>query len=225
MKINNCLATVMTLFCIGPAALADDLAEGKNLYSKGEYNKAAEVFKRAIQKNGRNSTAHYYMANCYVAKHDWGEAKSEYKYAADLTNDDKIRDYCMTVIANIEASHPSSSSSSGSGSQYGSGGPSSFDKAAARGQSVMNKSQSEAKFVMEQAERECAAVAQERSNALSPFQGFNVRSQTAVSSEEEREQVAAPYNKRIDDIRNRAKSRVDGLMRQGEEAARSAALQ
>lgn len=211
--------TTLALLSVSTAARADDLIEGKALYSKGNYNGAAEAFKRAIAKDGRNSTAHYYMANCYVAKHDWGEAKAEYQTTASLTKDEKVRDYCMTVIAHLEASHPAA------GASTGGSGPSSFDKAVARGQAVMNRSQSESMFILQQAERECQKVMEEKNNALMPLQGFNYRSQTAVSTEEERQQVALPYDRRIEEIRSRAKARVDALRQTSERTARDAALQ
>jgi tetratricopeptide (TPR) repeat protein len=221
MKIKIYLAAAMTLICTGSEAHADNLTEGKNLYNKGEYNKAAEVFSRVIQKDSRNSTAHYYMANCYVAKHDWNEAKAEYRSAASLTNDEKVRDYCLTVVASLETSHPGASGVPHSGSS----GPSAFDQAAARGQSVINQGQSETKFIMEQAERDCAQVNQDKNAALMPLQGFNIRSQTAVSTEDERNSVAAPYDKRMQEIRSRARARCDALMKDTQKRASDVMMQ
>jgi tetratricopeptide (TPR) repeat protein len=213
----------MTVICTGTGALADDLADGKSLYKQGQYNKAAEAFKRVIEKDGRNSTAHYYMANCYVAKHDWNEAKAEYRSAASLTNDEKVRDYCLGVVANLESSHPSASSS-GSVSSSGSGS-SDFDRAQARLTSVLGQGQSEAKFVMEQAERDCARVNQEKNAALMPLQGMNIRSQTVYHSEEEKQAVAAPYDRQIAEIRSRAQARANSLMQDAQKRGNEAKLQ
>ncbi len=214
----------MAIICTGTGALADDLSDGKTLYSKGEYNQAAEAFKRVIEKDSRNSTAHYYMANCYVAKHDWNEAKAEYKYAASLTHDEKVRDYCLTVAATLEASHPSASSGQ-VGSLSRSNGPSSFDRASARVSAITSQGQSDAKWIMDQAERDCARLNQEKSAALQPLQGFNIRSQTAYSSEEDKQAVAAPYDRRIEEIRSQAKARADAMMRDAQKRSIEAGLQ
>ena len=233
MKIANQLPTylfllnmvvVPSLFFAQPA-LADDLSIGKGLYAKGDYNKAAEVFQRVLKKDGSNSLAHYYMGNCYVAKHDWGEAKAEYQYAASYTRDPKIRDYCQTVVASIEAGHPgggSYSQASGSGSSY-----SSFDAGVQRGQSVMNHSQSSANSVMEEAERQCRSIAQDRDNALAPSSPFATRATGVISttSAEDRDAIARPYNDRIEDIRSQARAKANDIMKSGEQSARRAATQ
>lgn len=227
MRIQRILPTLAALLLLSlstQAAFGDDLADGKKLYAAHDYNKAAEAFKRATVKNRGDYTPHYYLANCYVAKKDWGEAKAEYQYAAQLTRDDAVKDYCHSVIASLEARNNGFRNKDGSlpGAVDGGGFNSQILQPNA-GQLLEARGEQEAIRSTTNTERLIQEVQNERNQALAPLQGVN-RAGTAVSTPEEQAAVSASYDQRIEALRAQGRHQSEAIRQQAEQSARRTGL-
>ncbi len=188
--------TVIVATYASNAALADDMAEGKRFYAVQDYNKAALSFQKAVAKNGRDATAHYYLGHCYVAKRDYGEARAEYQSAADLTKDAKVREYCENLVAGLEARHAGLRGTSSRGSGGGSGGRDGHLDWQVNGQTT-GMSASESQQILDKADRDCDRIREQKNAALAPYLG----------------------NDRMLDARNAISNRYDARMREIQEEA------
>lgn len=204
--------TVALAFLYLPPAFADGLTEGKAFYAAKDYNKAAKSFELALTKDRRNANLHYYLANCYVAKKDYSEAIAEYQYAADLTKDEKVRDYCNALVSNLQSRHPGGPSSRSSIQDDGSA-------AAERARAIMQRGQAEANDAYRDANYRLQDVSAEQNNALRPYQG-QYRNGDPISTPGERASVSAPYDQQSEEVRRQARIRAETILHRAEEDAR-----
>ena len=198
MKINCTLPNVpcpkrLPLFLIAivmttTASFADDMADGKKFYNLHDYNKAAVSFEKAIAKNRKDAIAHYYLGGCYIAKRDYGEARAEYQSASELTKDVKVRDYCDSLVANLDSrneTYKNSGSSAGSSSRERDAHGAGWDVSGTHGGS--------ADEILDRANQECEKLRAQKGAALAPISG-DPRNAAEISAINDR------YDKRMKEI-------------------------
>jgi len=70
---------------------ANDLMQGKDYYTAGEFDKAKEVFEAILDENDENAEAHHWLGRTYFRLGDIDEASDHCEESVDL--DDKNADY------------------------------------------------------------------------------------------------------------------------------------
>jgi len=90
-----------------PVVAGDDLvAQGKQLYKQGKFQKAAQCLETQITLHPKDATAHYLLGNAYVALKRNGKAAKEYQTAADLDPNGAAGEYSKQGLTNL-ANHSS----------------------------------------------------------------------------------------------------------------------
>jgi outer membrane protein OmpA-like peptidoglycan-associated protein/tetratricopeptide (TPR) repeat protein/uncharacterized protein YoxC len=62
------------------------LAQAEEMVRKGNFFEAAAAFKTIVEKNGKNTAAHWKLAECAALLHDYRTAAQQYKYVHEQTS-------------------------------------------------------------------------------------------------------------------------------------------
>lgn len=98
-KTRHILLTLLTLITLSVQAqnpTAEDLVnEGIQYHDKGEYAKAIETYKKALEINPNSGLALYEMALTFFTIKDYQNAEIASKKAIDANDDHKMHAYMM----------------------------------------------------------------------------------------------------------------------------------
>jgi tetratricopeptide (TPR) repeat protein len=100
-------------------AIAQDSAldDVQRFYQLGDYRNALSASDRALAKDDRNATVHYYRANCLFILGRGPDAKTEYRQAIRLTADAQLKEYCQVAIKELRLGNKASRGVSFQGNQ------------------------------------------------------------------------------------------------------------
>ena len=92
MRILITIAFLLT-FCICANAQKEEqfIAEGNKLYKKQQFEKAAQEYQKAAEKNEKNEKARYNMGNALYRLNKVEEAEKTYNNVAEQTAEKPIK--------------------------------------------------------------------------------------------------------------------------------------
>jgi Ca-activated chloride channel homolog len=77
------------------------IREGNKAYEKKEYDKAAELYDKALEKDGKNLSATYNRANVDFQRNQNEKAAEQYRIIADQAKDDQLKASALHNLGNI----------------------------------------------------------------------------------------------------------------------------
>ncbi|MBM4044666.1 MAG: tetratricopeptide repeat protein [Planctomycetes bacterium] len=86
------------VFLAAPALLADDFADGAQLFQQGKFAEALQKLKTAIEADPANAKAYYYAALALEKKEDWAEALKHWEAFKALAEKAHEREFADTHI-------------------------------------------------------------------------------------------------------------------------------
>lgn len=81
-----------------PALALGDFERGNELYSRGDFQAAADAYIDAICANRRYYPAHYQLGNTYMKLGKFADAQSEYEMCLEMYPDAKTRSNCQKAL-------------------------------------------------------------------------------------------------------------------------------
>lgn len=87
---------LMVILLAAPVSAQDDLAKGKGLFVKGEYDQAITLFQQYLANNSRSVEANYYLAESYRMKNDLENALKAMERTLDF--DDEYEPALASII-------------------------------------------------------------------------------------------------------------------------------
>lgn len=201
-------------FCNAQAVLADDDTEGEKLYQKGKMDAAAAYFERAIDTNGYDAKAHYFLGHCMMAQKNYVRAQTEYEKAMEFTDDSKMEAYCKTILEKLKAfTNPKPVAKTPDKKENRMSDAVAAEKTA-RVRAIMERCEKEAKELMLRAEERCKPIQEEKKNTMQTM-SITLRRRVETTTSEERDETRNEYDRQIESIRHLAKQQANGIMDQG----------
>ena len=212
---------ILGLISVSPChCVADSIASGTELYRLGKIEAAKASFQKALKKDIYNAENHYQLANCLTAQKNYLAALAEYRKALDLTEDAQLSSFCRTAIdrltplterriAPLSPIEPQSVSTSGRDSSTAS-----FEAKAKMVAKIIDQSQANAKIILSRAEELCKPLLEEKRAAMQTM-AIKYRGRVETTTEAERSEVEADYDKKIENIRSLAKRHAQQVVDQG----------
>jgi tetratricopeptide (TPR) repeat protein len=87
-----CFLISLSLICAAQTPKGNDFQQGKELYSKGEYQEAIPVFKKVIKQNPKKADdAYYYLGMCQLKLENYAASADSFSEALKLRNDNYMQ--------------------------------------------------------------------------------------------------------------------------------------
>jgi tetratricopeptide (TPR) repeat protein len=219
MKSRNGLFLLLLVQCSSLVpAYADDKVEGQKLYAQGKYVEASAYFNRAVETNNYDANAHYLLGNCFIAQRNYAKASLEYQRALEFTDDSKMEEYCRTALEKLRPftepkAQPAASKSASK--EYGVIGAEAKES---KVRDIMGRAQTQAEELKKRAEERCKPIEADKQATLRTMR-IMYRGRVETTTQDERNEAMATFDKQIDTIRSDAKRQADNIVEQARHEA------
>ena len=102
-KLKTLLLLLIICSAQSSALALDDVEAGKKLYIDGKFDKAARCFQSAIAEDPDDATAHYLLANSFLALKQFAAAIAEYRTASQLDYSGTAGRYSRQALTSLSS--------------------------------------------------------------------------------------------------------------------------